>query len=408
VIEDVRAYLEQLVQIIRLADVLDIGVIALLLYCTLSWLRQRASKSLVISVALVVGVFLSARWLDMYLTTMLFQAGFMAVLVTLIVVFQQDIRRAFERLAASGWFGHQPQASVADEAIATLVESVLLLAEQRTGALLVFEGREPLDRHIRGGIPVDGCLSLPLLCSIFHPQSPGHDGAMLIQGERIERMGVHLPLSNNLAEVGSGGTRHAAALGLAERCDAMIVVISEERGTISIAEQGELREIKPAELTSHLERYYEACSAPSQETPWQLGLKHNIGLKLTALLMACGLWLLFAYRVETIQRTFVVPIEYRNLPENWVIDEPRQARAELTLSGSERALDMLDASSLAVSFELSHVRSETPYSLDTELSLKGVPAQLSVNQIQPREVKLTVRRKPLDESQPKLPASPAK
>ncbi|HUG70131.1 MAG TPA: diadenylate cyclase, partial [Pirellulaceae bacterium] len=385
-----------------------IGVIALLLYCTLSWLRQRASKSLVISVALVVGLFLCARWLDMYLTTMLFQAGFMAILVTLIVVFQQDIRRAFERVAASGWFGHQPQATVAAGAIATLVESVILLAEQRTGALLVFEGREPLDRHIRGGIPVDGCLSLPLLCSIFHPQSPGHDGAMLIRGERIERMGVHLPLSNNLAEVGGGGTRHAAALGLAERCDALIVVISEERGTISIAEQGELREIRPAELTSHLERYYEACSASPQGTPWQLGLKHNLGLKLAALLLASGLWLLFAYRVETIQRTFVVPIEYRNLPENWVIDEPRRTRAELTLAGSERALDMLDASSLAVSFELSHVRSETPYSLRTESSLKGVPDQLSVNQIQPREVQLTVRRKPVDEPQPNLPASPAK
>jgi len=146
---------------------------------------------------------LGARWLDMYLTNMMFQAGFSALLLALAVIFQQDLRRLFERLAASGWFGRQPQAATTGDMVGTLVESVVTLAEQKTGALLVFEGREPMERHIRGGIPVHGYISLPLLCSIFHPESPGHDGAMLIDGERIDRMGVHLPLSNNLAEVGS-------------------------------------------------------------------------------------------------------------------------------------------------------------------------------------------------------------
>jgi len=398
---DVQNSLTQLASSIRLADVLDIVVIALLSYCTLLWLRQRASKSLVVGVASVVGLFLVARWLDMYLTTMLFQAGFMAMLLTLIVVFQQDIRRAFERLAVSGFFARSPESRSVEGVVDVLVETIVNLAQHNTGALLVFEGREPLERHLRGGVAVNAQISLPLLCSIFNPQSPGHDGAVVIDNDRIDKLGVHLPLSKNLTAIGNGGTRHAAALGLAEQCDAIVIVVSEERGTISVAEHDKLREVRPAELVSRLRQYYENHAEPHTKSPWYAGITRDIEFKLAAIGLACACWLLFAYRVETIQRTYVVPIEYRNLPESWVIDEPRRTSAELTLTGSERGFDQLDASSLSVSFDLSHVQLATPYSFDVDQSLKGVPSELSVNQVQPESVRLQVRRKPTTPSEPK-------
>lgn len=388
---------EQLAANIRLADLLDVSVIAVLLYCGLCWIRQRASRSLIMGVALLVTVFLCAHWLDMYLTAMLFEVGLLAMLLTLIVVFQQDIRRAFERLAVSGFSAWSRRNAPTDSLIDTLVESIVTLAETRTGALFVFAGREPLDRHVRGGVAVDARISLPLLYSIFHPQSPGHDGAVLIVGERIERLGVHLPLSKNLSQIGGRGTRHAAALGLAECSDALVLAVSEEHGTISVAQRERLRTINSAELKAQLERYYQTQFKPKKKPNWYRSLTRDIGVKAAALGIACILWLLFAYRVETIQRTFVVPIEYRNLPEELVIDEPHPTRAELTLFGSERAFDLLDTSSLIVSFDVSHVRSESPYLLPAEDSLKNVPAELSVNTIRPRVVQITVHRKPAGE-----------
>lgn len=387
-----QPFFETLATNIRLPDILDIGVVAFLLYCALRWFRQRASRAIVVGVTLVAMLFLVARWLDMYLTTVLFQSGFTVLLLALIVVFQQDIRRAFDRLAASQVFRRSRQTRPPDEVVDTLVEAVATLAATRTGALLVFEGHEPIEHLVRGGVPVAGCVSLPLLLSIFNPQSPGHDGAVLIDGARITKLGVHLPLSTNLAEIGQRGTRHAAALGLAERCDALILVVSEEQGTISVVQHGKLRQVEPAELTTTLERYYFGRFEPGKQA-WYQSVTRDVGLKLAALCMACVLWLLVAYRVDTIQKTIVVPIEYRNLSEDLVIDEPRPTRAELTLSGSERAFDVLDASKLSVTFDLKNVRAEKKYSVRAEDKLKGLPAELTVKQIRPPKVEIFVRRK---------------
>jgi uncharacterized protein (TIGR00159 family) len=389
----VRPYFEQLAANIRLADVFDVTVIAFLLYFVLSWLFQRAARTLCIGATILIGLFLCARWFDMYLTTMLLQTGFTAMLLTLIVVFQQDIRRELERMAVVGLFRYTRETPPGGDIVSILVESIVTLADNRTGALLVFARQESLDRHVRGGVAVDGRVSFPLLNSIFHPASPGHDGAVLITGDRIHKLGVHLPLSRNHSAIGRRGTRHAAALGLSERCDALVFAVSEERGTISVAEHEELREIASAELTARLKRYYQDRFEPETKRQQYRRVAHGIGLKVAALSMASILWLLFAYRMETIHRTFNLPIEYRNLPADWVIIEPRATRAELTLSGSERAFDVLDASSLRVSFDLSHIRSETPYLLRTASNLKDLPSDVKVNQIKPSEVTVTVRRK---------------
>lgn len=376
---------------VRFADALDIAVIALLIYLALVWFRDRASRSLIVIIVGFTVVFVCAHWLEMYLTTMLFQAGIIAVTLAFVIVFQQDIRRAFERLSNSRWLRPTQVATHADQTIDTLAQTITTLAAQKTGALLIFDGHEPSEPHLRGGVVVGAQISLPLLCSIFHSQSPGHDGAVLIRRERIERLGIHLPLSVNLAAIGSRGTRHAAALGLAERCDAMIIVVSEERGSINIAHNGQLTDVDPSRLAEYLRRW--ANDRWSETTGPPESWFHNFGWKAGSVAAAGLIWYLFAYQVETIQRTFVVPIEYRNLSEDWVIEEPRANRAELTLAGSERTFNVLDPTTLAVSFDLSHVRADTPVLLDSEASLKNVPDALSVNQIQPDELLIVVRTK---------------
>lgn len=385
-----RAFLDDLLSDFRFADALDIAIIAILIYGVIAWFRDRAARSLMMVAAAAGLLYLLARWLEMYLTAMLFEVGFLVVVVTFVVIFQQDIRRGCERLAAATFLSRTPDVSPTNQAVETLAESVAHLAEQRTGALLIFPGREPLQRHLRGGVELDAKISFPLVCGIFNPQSPGHDGAVLIHGERVERLGVHLPLSNNLEEVGVGGTRHTAALGLAERSDALVVAVSEERGTITMAEDGRLTLVEPSALSERLQQWYRDHSITL--TGVRRHPLRDMGLKFVALVAACLLWLGFAFETETVQRTLVVPIEYRNLPQDWYVDEPRTTRAELTLTGTEQAFHMLEPAAVSVSLDLSDVEADEPVVLATDRSVQNIPTELTVNRIEPPYVEVTVRQ----------------
>lgn len=389
---NVQAFMDDLANQFRLADALDIAIVSVLIYLALTWICGRASRSLGIVVASLIVLFLLARWLDMYLTTMLFQFGFLGLVLTLVVVFQDDIRHGFERLASSRWFRRSSSDNPSEPVVDALVQSIHALGDGMIGALLVFPGRQPLDRHLRGGVAVDAEISLPLLLSIFHPKSPGHDGAVLIEGERIDRLGVHLPLSANLQRIEGGATRHAAALGLSECCDAIVVAVSEERGTISIAQGGELATVDAPALAKRLRTHYATQDGPVRQDP-QRRLR-RLATKFASVLLAVVLWFVFAYRTDTVQRTFNVPVEYRNLDDQWVIQEPKPTRAEVTLVGSEQAFELLDATNVAVSLELSEIREGAPMRLSTEPSLTNVPSELRVDRIIPEVVHLSVRRKP--------------
>ncbi|MHB8863142.1 MAG: diadenylate cyclase [Pirellulaceae bacterium] len=382
--------LDQVFAGLRVADLLDIGVIAVLFYLGLKWFRRRASRSLVVGIGVLSLLYLAAGRFEMILTSMLFQLGFTAVLLSLIVVFQHDIRRGFERLSSWSLMPDKSSAGKETPELDALSESIAVLAQRRIGALLVFEGREPIERHVQGGVRVNGQISLPLLYSIFHPASPGHDGAVVLEGPRIEELGVHLPLSKNLAEIGDRGTRHAAALGLSERSDALVIVVSEERGTISIAEHGRLTQIQPAQLKPLLERrHLQHAMNPAEDVSfWR---PRDISAKVVALLLAVALWSLFAYRVDTVQRTYIMPIEYRNAPAGYLIEEQGVNRAEVTLSGSERAFGLLDTQALVVSADVSNVAPGSAQFVATT-GPTNLPSGLSVTSITPRQVPVTLQR----------------
>src|SRR5262249_25610852 len=137
-----------------------------------------------------------------------------------------------------------------------LVEALTDMARQRVGALVVLPGTQPIARHVRGGLALDGVLSVPLLKSIFDPHSPGHDGAVIVEGDHLVRFATHLPLSTNFLALVGVGTRPSAPLGLAALAGALCIVGSEERGEIAIARDGRLRRLTdPATLSAELERF---------------------------------------------------------------------------------------------------------------------------------------------------------
>ncbi|EMI42431.1 diadenylate cyclase [Rhodopirellula sp. SWK7] len=384
--------LDELAESIRVEDFLDIAIVASLLYLAFVWLRDRASRSLGIVVCALGVIFLLARWLDLYLTTMAFHYGSVGILIAMVVVFQHDIRHGFERLASSHWFRRSHADLPCGKILDTITEAVANMAEHRIGSLIIFPGREPLERHVRGGIDVDGKISQQLLLSIFHPKSPGHDGAVLITQNRIAQLGLHLPLSTQLSQVHDGGTRHAAALGLAECSDAIALVVSEERGTISLARDSTLTEIEPADVAEQLRSHF--CEQSGDDCQNRESRRTDWLTKFAAVLSAVALWLLFAYHTDTIQRTLVVPIEYRNLPSTLEIDDPKPTHAEVTLSGSEPAFAVLNPSELAVSLEVKDVDGRRVLSWQTEPNVVNVPKELHVQNMSPETIIITLREKP--------------
>lgn len=375
---------------VRLADIIDVAIVSILIYVALVWLRDRASRSFGVVVFGLVCLFLLARWLELYLTTLAFHYGLVGILLALVIVFQQDIRNGFERLSTFRWFYSSSKGRLAQTPIDTITESVIEMARERIGALIVFHNRQPLERHLRGGVELDAKITKPLLMSIFHPESPGHDGAILIVGDRISQLGVHLPLTLNVQKMENSGTRHAAALGLAECCDAIIVVVSEERGTITIAKDSQLEEIEPAALADRLRQWGDGRLKSQPASTWWY---RNLVTKATAIGIAVALWLLFAHQSDIIQRTFVIPIEFRNLQAEFEIIDPKPTYVELTLSGSQPAFSLLDPATATVSLDAEQVNDRQIFRWETRSNLKNLPGELNVEQATPETIVVSVRRK---------------
>jgi uncharacterized protein (TIGR00159 family) len=316
------------------------------------------------------------------------------VLFLLVVVFQEDLRRMLERISAVRSVRFNQASRVDTDVADDLVEAVFNMAASKTGALIVLKGKEPLARHLDSGVALGGEVSKSLLYSIFDARTPGHDGAVVIDNDRIELFAAHLPISKNTQEISERGTRHSAALGLSERSDALTVVVSEERGVVSLAESGKLKEIATAaDLKRRLEDFLSATS-PNTIQPSRFITQHG-RLKILAMAVAIVAWFVLAYDPHTVQRIFVVPIEYRNLPKELLLGERAPNDARITLSGLERDFRFLEPSSLKITLDLTGSRSGYQELPVTDRNLR-IPANLSPYRIEPRIIRLDFRTRPPD------------
>jgi uncharacterized protein (TIGR00159 family) len=382
-IDSVSAFIRS----VRIQDILDMAIIAVMIFALLTWFKARASRFVLIGIILLGGIYLAARFFQLYLTTIVLQGFFAILLFVLVVIFQEDLRAFFERLAMLGNIHKKFQPLSPLEGTAEIIaQTVSNLAKKRIGALIVLQGDDPLGRHINGGTTLDGIVSEPLLESIFDPHSIGHDGAVIINGNRVSMFGCHLPLSINNSQYGNLGLRHTAALGLAERSDALCIVVSEERGTISLAYQESLNTIKnAAALHEALETFYLRNTPLKKSSPAMTWLKENTREKVIALALACILWATFGYQREVVRRDFLIPIEYKNVPANWRIDEPQVTEAKVILQGPAQAFQLLDERSLKLSLDLSAIiDKKREFTLAKDMV--NSPSNLSVTEIIPGRI----------------------
>ncbi len=338
----------------RLADAVDIAVIAVILYSALVWFRETASRRIVVGVTLLALLYFVARTFDLYMTSQLLHGAFAILLIMLVVIFQEDLRRAFERIATMGSFRQLRRPSSDLTELDTLVQVAFELADCKVGALVVLKGDDELGRHVHGGVELHGQVSKPLLDSLFDPHSAGHDGAVIIDDGLVERFATHLPISKNRREIGSRGTRHAAALGLSERTDALIVVVSEERGVVSITDKGKLREIaSPAELKGRLERFAAARFPAKAESLWERLVVRHWRMKALSVALAIIAWGMFAYNPGSVQATYLVPIEYRNVPADLEVSQWAPTETRITLSGTQPAFRLFEPATLKIALDVS-------------------------------------------------------
>ncbi len=228
---------------IRFADILDIAILAFVVYKALEFFRETRAKPLIKGIIILAFFWVIATWWNMVSVKWLMAKIFDYAIIAIAIIFQPELRRALERMGRSnlGLFDRSgSNAEEIDECINRVSAAAVNMQERKIGALIVFERNTPLGEIIDTGTVVNAEVATPLIGNIFFPNSPLHDGAMIIRGNRIYAAGCILPLTarEDLSE--QLGTRHRAAVGMSENSDAVVLVVSEETGTISIAEGGTL------------------------------------------------------------------------------------------------------------------------------------------------------------------------
>ncbi|MBI5140548.1 MAG: DNA integrity scanning protein DisA nucleotide-binding domain protein [Candidatus Vogelbacteria bacterium] len=274
----------------NLINLVDISTTAIFIYAALVLLRKTRSIFIFRGIAILVAVYIVASFLGFKLTTFLFQAFFSFFVIILVVLFQRELRRFFENFSIidllNPFSEAETEAPIKKSSIETLTNSIRYLAKKKIGALIVLTGRQRIDRFLDGGYAVDGIVSEPLILSLFDPRTPGHDGAVILETNLIKKFGVHLPLSENFKQFGNLGTRHTAGLGLSEKSDALIIIVSEERGTITIADQGKMKVVTLDELTREVTSFLDDLHPESKETIFHTLIAHNKRDKLLSLATA--------------------------------------------------------------------------------------------------------------------------
>jgi uncharacterized protein (TIGR00159 family) len=372
------------------AELFDVLVVALLLWGAFVWLRRARARLAFVGLVIAGLLFLLARQLDFVLTAWILQGFFAAAIIIVVVVFQEDLRRLFEGIAVRGLRRRRdaPPSEVSDILVRTLVR----LARGRTGALIVLPGRDPLHRHLEGGVSLEGRVSEPLLLSLFDPGSPGHDGAVLVEGGKVARFALHLPLSVNHQALGAGGTRHAAGLGLAERTDALCVIVSEERGTISVTQGGELRILTdPSELAGELHAFLGTPAAPTARgAAWAAPARYwREGL--AALGLAAVLWVLQVPGSGAIEMDHVAAVVVERMPAGYVLEGVDPPEVMVRLSGLRRDFYFGSGREPLVRIDALLVKlgrrtfAVTPESIDS-------PPGIQVLGVEPDRVRLLVRK----------------
>ena len=368
--------------------ILDILLVAVGLCFLCRTILRLGTWKIVSGTFIALLVFAAANLLDLKLIEWIYSNVSHVAVIALIVIFQPEIRKIFERAASLKRTGVGKGAS--DLAL-LFGDVVFALAQQRRGAIVVFPGKEALKEWLAGGLLLDANPTFPLIMSIFDPNSPGHDGALIVERGKLTHFGVRLPISKRDSLSEGFGTRHFAAMGLAEVSDALVLVVSEERGTVTLFHSGkaEMADDKSKvieEITSHWDTTASfGVEIPKGKKRWNLASQMVVSLVLAVVLWST----VIIAQGEIREKVLSVPLEYIATPENLALVGEKPTEIKLHLTGPKSDLDAANPAQLAVKIDLSKAMPGKQTFLITDENVK-LPKQVKLLDAAPSNLTLSL------------------
>jgi uncharacterized protein (TIGR00159 family) len=378
--------MKELLKIFRWQDGLDILILTFVFYRLYLWLRTKRALRMILAMLALPIYYLLARWIDLPLSVWGLQNLWAVILLVLVVIFQQEIREVLGRITLPSFLFGKPE-SLPSKRLDEIVEAAFKMAQQGIGGLIVLQKEDDLDEWIHGKIPLDSELNEEILISVFHSQSPLHDGAVIISRDRIRYAAAILPISQSLSLPREWGARHRAGLGITEVSDAECIIISEERKEVVVVSGGKAEKKEAREdLKRSLSDLPLRLGERERKKRWSGRILEDLPVKVLLLLLVCFLWgVLIGIRQGEI--SFSIPVEYYSLPSNLMINGEPPREINVRLKGSQRLLSALNPDRLRVQIDLSNSHSGI-----NQLSLSqthiNVPSGITVTNLYPQKIRL--------------------
>jgi uncharacterized protein (TIGR00159 family) len=342
--------ISQILASVQWRDVFDIGLNSYILFRLYVLFRGTPVFRILIGMAVLwffQGIAISV---GLIVTSWVFRGITAVAALIIIVVFRNEIRNVLQARNFRSLFWGWPKKSIATP-IETIVEGVFELAKNKIGALIVFPGEENYEDQVQNGIPWRGVITKEMILSVFWPDNPVHDGAAIVKGNRISEVSCILPLSQRTDLPSNYGTRHRAALGLSENTDAMVIVVSEERGKVAIATGSRIRTVTAKTQLEHRLREHTGVAAKEGRG----GSRETLEISAAAIIsisLITGVWFSVSRGLDTLM-TLEVPIEYMNRDPAKEIVDTSVGKVSLKLAGSASLLKTIQPEQARVRIDLS-------------------------------------------------------
>ncbi len=377
--------MRELLGLFRWQDALDIAILTYVFYRLYLWLRKKRALRMVLTFLALPFFLLLAQWIDLPLSVWGLQNLWAVILLVLVVIFQQEIREVLRSLSLLTFFFGRPE-FIPSQVLDHVVEAAFTLAERGIGGLIVFQRGDDLDGLTHGKTLLDGVINEDLLITLFHPRSSLHDGAVILQGDRVRYATALLPVSQSSSFPKEWGTRHRAGIGITEVSDARCIIISEERREVLFASEGKAeRKAERKDLGQSLAD----LSFPEKKEQggkWVKKLFRDLPVKALFLLLVSLLWV-YVVAMRQGEISFNVPIEYYSIPKQLLLSGDSPKEVNVRLGGSQRLLSSLSPERLRIQIDLSASHAGTNQIALSEANI-SVPSGIAVTYFYPRKISL--------------------
>jgi len=334
---------------IRWQSAADVVVLAVAIYLLLRWSREARALRLAVSILALRVAALVTRQLNLIITSWVLDAATIVALLILVIAFQPEIRRAVMRMDFFGRASPERQLPV----WAAVASAAGALADDRCGALIVVVQEASIAELVTGGVMLGSRVSPELLQAIFQKSSPIHDGAVVIEGDQLVRARVFLPLTQRSAPE-RYGTRHRAALGITERSDAIVVVVSEERGEITLMSEGRAHPVPNQEALLGVLRTIAPSGSDRSRRPRRAPRWEEFGIGMAALALSVIIWTVTFLLPGRSVRMQTVPVEFNDVPPGLTIASQSADSVQVWVRASDFVLDSLNLGGLVARCNLAN------------------------------------------------------